>query len=85
MVNDYKISVAQTGTQLDVRIKSVTPSAWNWSTEGDFPVENGDLAKLYITIVAATFNNKATVGTGFAQLSKNSPKVKFSPEAIKIL
>lgn len=83
MINQYRLSVNQTGSQLNIQIESASPKSCNWKAE-DFPIVNEQLANLYLTIIVATFNQQHTVGTGFLQPQRKFAKVTIWNDAVQV-
>lgn len=50
----------------------------------DYPLQNEKLANLYLKSVIGTIGSFATVGTGFAQPRRTSPKFDWNSNFIRI-
>lgn len=67
-----------------VQISGVAPKSTKWNAEESFPIVNEKLADLYLREIVTAFNGQSTLGTGFMQPERTTPKVIVWDEAVQI-
>ena len=82
--NEYRLQVRQNDTKLQVQISGATPKSSKWNSETMYPIVNEKLADIYLTEIVAAFNGQYTLGTGFMQPRRITPKVVFWNETIQV-
>lgn len=67
-----------------MRITETTPVTYNW-IDTAYPVSNKELADIYLKDLISSLTNINTIGDGFLQPKRVSPRVTIEDAYVKII